>query len=47
VAVSSESALRFVGRVIHSIETEGIATRRDSGPATGEVAADAGDDVSS
>lgn len=47
MAASAESALGFVDRVIRSIETEGFATRSDNGPATGEVAVDAGDDVSS
>jgi len=47
VAASAESVLSLAGRVIRSIETEGFATRSDNGPATREVAVDAGDDVSS
>jgi hypothetical protein len=47
VAPSAESALRIADGVLRGIETEGFATRGDNGPATGEVAVDAGDDVSS
>jgi hypothetical protein len=47
VAASAESVLSLAGRVIRSFETEGFATRSDNGPATREVAVDAGDDVSS
>jgi hypothetical protein len=47
VAASAEPALSLADRVTRSIETQGFAIRSDNGPATGEVAVDAGDDVSS
>jgi hypothetical protein len=47
VAASGESALRVASGVLRGIEIEGFATCGDNGPATGEVAVDAGYDVGS